>query len=94
MDYLPAVELLDATHTFPGRYTFKAIGRYDDAFVARIVGAVRDELDAETDPPYKLRTSSGGRHVSVSLEPEVESPEQVLAVYRRIGDVPGLLYVF
>ncbi len=37
--------LLESTHTFPGPYTFKVIGRTDLAFVARTVAAVRDELN-------------------------------------------------
>jgi len=91
MNELPAVELLESTHCFPGTYMFKAIGRVDDGFAARIVAAVRDELGSDIDPPYRLQPTPSGRHVSVTLEPEVETGEQVLAIYRRIRGTSGLV---
>lgn len=94
MDNLPTVELLDSTHEFPGPYLFKVIGRWEQGFVARAVAAVRDELGGEVDPPYRVRETAGGRHIAVSLEPQVQSAWEVLAVYQRLGDLPGLEYVF
>lgn len=91
MDNLPSIELLEETHSFPGRYMFKVIGRADGGFVARVVAAVREELEEETDPPYSLRHTQNGRHVSVTLEPYVESVFQVLAVYSRIRETDGLV---
>jgi putative lipoic acid-binding regulatory protein len=70
---------------------FKVIGRADDGFVARIVAAVREELAAAADPPYRVRESTGGRHISVTLEPTVQTAGQVLAVYRRIRCTTGLV---
>jgi len=80
MEELPAIELLEANHTFPGPYIFKAIGRVDNGFVARVVAAVREELAFETDPPFKVREATGGR--------------QVLAVYRRIRTMAGLIFLW
>jgi putative lipoic acid-binding regulatory protein len=91
---LPAIELLESVHHFPCRYIFKAIGRVDNGFAARIVAAVRDELQADTDPPFSCRQTAGGRHIAVTLEPHLESVEQVLAIYRRIQAVPGLVLLF
>lgn len=91
MERLPPVELLERTHVFPGPYMFKVIGRVEDGFVARVVAAVRDELAAAVDPPYRVREASGGRHVSVTLEPTVQTATQVLAVYRRIRATAGLV---
>jgi putative lipoic acid-binding regulatory protein len=91
MGELPVIELLEKTHKFPGPYMFKAIGRPDNGFVARVVAAVRDELGEATDPPYRFRESVGGRHVSVTLEPTVQTVHQVLAVYRRIKAQAGLV---
>jgi uncharacterized protein len=89
-----SIELLEANHTFPGPYLFKAIGRAERGFVARVVAAVRDELAAEVDPPYRVRESAGGRHVSVSLEPTVQTGRQVLEVYRRIRQTAGLVILW
>ena len=91
MSRLPAIELLESGHHFPGPYMFKVIGRSENGFVARTVAAVRDEIDAPTDPPYRVRTTPGGRHVSVTLEFEVETAEQVLDVYRRLQKLVGLV---
>jgi putative lipoic acid-binding regulatory protein len=88
---VPSVELLEKMHQFPGPYMFKVIGRVENGFVARVVAAVRDELAAPVDPPYKLRETAGGRHVAVTLEPTVQTGRQVLAVYRRVRTIAGLI---
>jgi putative lipoic acid-binding regulatory protein len=94
MHEAPAIQLLEDTHHFPGPYMFKAIGRVENGFVARVVAAVRDELAEATDPPYSVREAVGGRHVSVTLEPTVQTAQQVLAVYRRIRSLTGLVLLF
>jgi putative lipoic acid-binding regulatory protein len=91
MSRLPAIALLEAGHQFPGPYMFKVIGRAENGFVARTVAAVRDEIAAPVDPPYRVRTTPGGRHVSVTLELEVETADQVLDVYRRLQKLVGLV---
>lgn len=91
MNDVPPIELLESTHEFPGPFTFKAVGWSEEGFAARVVSAVRDELDAEADPPHSLRESRGGRHVAVTLEPHVQSAEEVLAVYERLRAVRGLI---
>ena len=94
MSSIPALELLQATHQFPGPYMFKAIGREENGFTARVVAAVRDELGEEVDPPFSVREATGGRHVSVTLVPTLKRVEQVLSVYRRIRTITGLVVLF
>ena len=94
MDQLPAIELLESTHTFPGPYIFKVIGGAERGFVARTVAAVRDALAIEVDPPYQTRDARGGQHVAVTLEPHVQSAWQVLAVYRRLRAMAGLVMLW
>ena len=91
MDQLPDRELLDAMHTFPGTYVFKAIGAADDHFVGRVVAAVRSELDDAIEPSFSTRTTSGGRHVCVTIEPPVARADDVLAIYSSIREVEGLV---
>jgi putative lipoic acid-binding regulatory protein len=91
MDQLPTIELLENTHHFPGPYMFKFIGKAENGFVARVVAAVREELQGEADPPFHLRQAAGGRHVSVTLEPQVRTAYQVLAIYQRIRQTAGLV---
>jgi uncharacterized protein len=94
MKELPALELLENTHTFPGTYMFKVIGKSERGFVARAVAAVRDELAREVDPPYKVRETADRRHIAVTLEPRVETAQQVLAVYRRLRSMAGLVMLW
>ena len=90
----PAIELLESTHTFPGPYVFKVIGRAEDGFVGRTVAAVRHTLAGEVDPPYRTRESVGGRHIAVTLQPTVQTAHDVLAVYSRLRLLAGLVMVW
>ena len=94
VDNIPSAELLENTHDFPGPYMFKVIGRSEGGFVALVVAAVREELEGEVDPPYRVRETSTGRHISVTVEPQVRNAWEVLAIYQRLGQIPGLEYVF
>lgn len=91
MSHLPDLELLEATHTFPGTYVFKAIGLTEDNFMGRVIAAVRVELEESVEPSFSYRKTTGERHVCVTIEPPVESGEQVLAIYRRLQEVEGLV---
>lgn len=91
MSEMPPRELLESTHQFPGKFLFKAIGRCDGEFAARMVAVVREALSHDFDPPHELRHTPGGRHVAVSIEPWVESSEQALVIYARIRELPGLV---
>jgi putative lipoic acid-binding regulatory protein len=91
MSRLPSVELLESTHAFPCAYMFKAIGKSEDGFVARVVAAVRQELAGEADPPYSVRETRSGGHVAVTLQPQMQTATQVLDVYRRILQTAGLV---
>ena len=91
---LPTFDLLEKTHAFPGPYVFKVIGKADQGFLARVVAVVREELLIGIDPPYRVREAVGGRHLSVTLEPIVQSDQQVVAVYRRLRALDGLVILF
>lgn len=91
---LPSLEMLETTHQFPGAYTFKVIGSETEGFVGRVVGVVREELGFSYDPPFTIRQTPAGRHVAVTLEPKVESAQQVLAVYSRLSQVRGVVMLF
>lgn len=94
MDNLPSIDLLNNTHRFPCAFIFKAIGLVEKDFAVRLVAAVRDELAHDVDPPFSTRSTPSGKHVSVTIEPTVQSAEEVIAVYRRIRGVTGLVMVF
>ena len=94
MDARQEIELLESTHMFPGTYQIKAIGAVADDFVGRVLSAVHEEVAAPSDVDYSLRTMRAGRHVGVTLNVAVQSPEQVLALYARIREVEGLAFLF
>jgi hypothetical protein len=94
MEQLPSLELLENTHQFPCAYMFKVIGHASEDFVARVVAQVRDELALAEDPPYTVRAGASGRHLAVTLTPEVQSSTQVLAVYTRVRQTAGILFLF
>lgn len=91
MNYDQAVELLESNHEFPCEYAFKAVGKVDDGFVARVVAVVKSELFLNEEPAHHLRYARGRRHVSVTIRATVASPEEVLTVYARLRDVEGLV---
>lgn len=88
---LPTIELLELTHEFPTEYMFKVIGKSDRGFVGRAVAALRDELGLDVDPPFRARDAVGGRHVSVTIQPVLLRPQQVIDIYRRLAKLDGLV---
>lgn len=91
MHDLPAIELLESTHSFPCAYTFKVIGRAEGNFVGRVVRSVRGELPADNEPPFSSRRTAAGRHVSVTIEPTLDTAAQVLDIYRSLAELEGLV---
>jgi uncharacterized protein len=91
MDRLSAIELLESTHTFPCPYMFKVIGLAESNFVGRTLQAVRRVLPPDNEPPFSTRHTAGGRHVSVTIEPTLEGADDVLAIYRELVELQGLV---
>lgn len=75
-------ETLDRCHEWPCCYTFKFIVPKDslDELLGRLEG-----LNPTT------RESSGGKYVSVTAEPTLETVEEALEIYGRVDGVPGLM---
>jgi putative lipoic acid-binding regulatory protein len=92
MDQAQTIELLNATHAFPCPFSLKVIGKASDDFVTRIVAVVQSQLRGEEITfDYSTRTTPGGRHVSVTMEPILESAEHVLRIYGEIQTVEGVI---
>jgi putative lipoic acid-binding regulatory protein len=90
MDHRPPLDLLEATHRFPGVYQIKAIGSVEDDFEARVLEAVRAEITNPSEVDYSARTTPGGRHVALTLEVAVQTAEQVRTIYARVQELEGL----
>ena len=93
MNEYESLELLRDTHHFPGPFMFKVIGRDIDGFQARVLRAIRDALNIQTDPPFRTQPSSNGKHVSITLEPHVFEPAEVITVYEFLRKTEGVLIV-
>ncbi|ODA29611.1 DUF493 domain-containing protein [Planctopirus hydrillae] len=91
METFPALELLEAMHSFPCVFTFKVIGKAENDFPSRILTAIQSELDHPEVPKHSIRETKQGRHVSLTVEPMVQSSYHVLAIYRKIQTVEGLV---
>jgi putative lipoic acid-binding regulatory protein len=91
---MPNFDLLEKTHEFPCPYVFKIIGKGEEGFPARVVAIVREELRSETDPPYTVREAVGGRHLAITLEPVVQSAQQIVAIYGRLSVLDGVVMLF
>ncbi|WP_435006725.1 YbeD family protein [Tundrisphaera lichenicola] len=94
MDHRPSEDLLESNHPFPGTYQIKAIGVADDDFVARVVEAVVLELATPNELDHSVRMTPNGKHVSLTLEMNVQSAEQVRAIYARLREVKGVTLLF
>ena len=94
MDNVPSEDLLHSVHTFPGTYQIKAIGLAGDDFVARVIEAAVSELATLGELEHTVRATPGGRHVSLTMEMNVQSADQVRAIYARIRQVEGLTLLF
>lgn len=88
---LPSIELLDATHKFPCVFHFKAIGLSTDCFTGRVLDAVKRELPEDAEPSFSTRATPNGKHISVTIEPIVDSASHVLAIYEQLRGVEGLV---
>lgn len=83
-------ELLQSVHQFPGSYQIKAIGVSANDFEGRVVAAAVEELATPSELDHSTRQTRGGRHVAVTLDITVQTPEQILAIYERLRQVEGL----
>lgn len=91
MDRQASLDLLNATHSFPCEFTLKVIGQSSDDFIDRCVEAVRVVALHSPDIPYTTRSTPNGRHISITMQPTIDSAEQVLQVYASLRDVEGVV---
>lgn len=93
MANFPPIDLLKATHSFPGPYIFKVIAQLEDTLIPRLLKAIREELDWTEDPKYSLRETAQGKHVAVTFELVMRTPEEVHQVYKRLLQEPGIILI-
>ncbi len=85
----PAETLL----TFPCAFPIKAMGRCDAGFAQAVVAVVRrhaPDFDAAT---VEMRSSSGGKYLSVTCTINATSKQQLDLVYRDLSTHPMVMMV-
>lgn len=93
MTTLPPIELLKLTHTFPGPYTFKIIAEAKDGLIATLIMELKVALKWELDPKYSVRETAGGRHLALTLDAVMRTPEEVHTVYNFLKKVDGVILI-
>lgn len=88
----PPLELLKATHTFPGAYTFKVIGENQNSFPHRVVEATLMAVP-DCEPKHTIRETDSGKHMAVTLEVRVESAEKIIRIYEQLVKLSGTVLV-
>jgi uncharacterized protein len=79
---------------FPCFYTFKIFGRRSDTFVARVRAVIATTLGAVPLDAVKVRESSQGRYLSVTVLIRVDSRSQLERVYTDLrAEEQVLLYI-
>jgi len=93
-DHRPSEELLESSHSFPGVYQIKVIGIASNEFERRVVTTVVDTLGNASDLDYSVRSTPGGRHVSLTLDVNVQTAEQVRTLYDLLRALEGVTLLF
>ena len=89
------LELLRLQHDFPGPFTFKVICKNVPGIAARIRDAAVSAVKLVRSPgPPRERASTGTRFVSLTLDLEVERPEDVLKLYGVLRAQDGVISCF
>lgn len=84
-------ELLNEVHSFPTRVVVKVIGNHDDDFEDLVVAAISEVLRLEELLETTSRRTPAGRHIAITCEPLFQNAEEVLEVYARLKEVPGVV---
>jgi putative lipoic acid-binding regulatory protein len=87
-----ALELLRASHQFPGEYHLSVITLSEDQVFVDLRAAVEHGLDEPLgDAAYELVPSTGGKYTSHRFKVPCASAEDVLALYARLSRVKGVV---
>ncbi|MCB9507286.1 MAG: DUF493 family protein [Myxococcales bacterium] len=90
MTAVPARELLESAHTFPGPYAVKAFGPHSQEFVDAVVEVATRHHDGDAPPGVSARASARGTHLCVTVTILAPDADAVIALYASVGDVAGL----
>lgn len=73
---------LDANYEWPSLYPFKFIVPVDQA---------ESVLNLFADNPVQALESKNGRFIAYTMEIHVHSCDEVIAIYQRVAQIPGVI---
>ena len=73
---------LDANYDWPAIFPFKFIVPKDQT---------EQVLELFADDPVRANESSSGRFIAYTMEINVHSCDEVIAIYQRVAQVPGVI---
>jgi putative lipoic acid-binding regulatory protein len=86
------LDLLKATHRFPGEYHLSVITVTEDQVFSDLRAAVEEGLPAPlAESKYERVPSKGGKYTSHRIQVPCDSAEDVLALYARLSKVRGVV---
>ncbi len=78
---------------FPCDFPIKVLGEINEHFaqdIASVIQTVQPHFDAGS---INMRTSSGGRYISLTCTVHVESKPELDAIYRALSTYPAVKFV-
>jgi putative lipoic acid-binding regulatory protein len=88
----PSRDALLAVHRFPGEFVIKAFGPGAPGFRADVAAAARAEV-GEARVAVEVRSTPSGGRSCVTLTLQIETVEEVEAVYARLHALPELFLI-
>ena len=82
----------DTLQEFPCFYTFKIFGRRSDDFAERVRETVAETLGTVPLDCMKVRESSRGRYLSVTIEMQIHNQGQLERVYEGLRAEEQVLF--
>ena len=87
-DGAQAFDRLEKLLEFPVDFPLKVMGLQVDGFAKVVVDIVRMHVPGFDVTSIDQRTSSGGKWLSVTVVPRIESREQLESLYRELSTHP------
>jgi len=70
---------------YPNNYLFKFILKPDNQKISKILSFF------DNDVKYKVKNSSNGSYVSISINLRVKNSQEVIAKYQKISTIKGII---
>ena len=87
--------LLESQHSFPGPYTFKVIYRNKDDMSEHIRARIKEATGIKiTDGQVAVRSSSAANFLSMTLDMDIQTAQEVLDVYDVLSTVEDIVSWF